>query len=277
MIATSVGVTARVLRGMGFLSRLESRIILGAAVIDDILGMIVLAVISSIGGSGETPHRIAIQVSIAVLFVLVVIILGEAFVKRLAGHGGEVEGEPLGKRKTVASLMRHETPIFMLAMVVCLGFSALASFLHLAAIIGAFLAGVAFAELREKHALDIKMQPIVNLLTPFFFVVMGLSVDLRGLGDVWLLTALVSVLAIGSKLLGCGLAAKGLGFDRALRIGIGMVPRGEVGIIVALVGLRLHSISTSLYSVVVIMSMITTLAAPPLLKLAFRNEARAGE
>jgi Kef-type K+ transport system membrane component KefB len=155
-----------------------------------------------------------------------------------------------------------------ISLALCLGLAASASFLGLAAIIGAFLAGMVLAEAKQRHTLERQIQPIMILLVPFFFVVTGAKVDLGQLGSLEALGILlvVTVLAVLSKLIGCGMGAWSLKKRSALIVGIGMVPRGEVGIIVASLGLQAGIFSGRIYAVIITMSLITSILAPPILK-----------
>jgi Kef-type K+ transport system membrane component KefB len=256
MVATSVGITARVLADLGVLQAVESRIILGAAVVDDVLGLLVLAVVSGLSEGNLSPldiGRLGVQ---AVAFVVGLALLGH----RLVGAAApKVEAARLNRSELAA------------ALAVCLGLAALAGWIGLAAIVGAFLAGMAFAEIRPRWDLENQVEPVYQLLVPFFFVITGARVDLAALFDPETAGLVLSVtgLAIAGKLLGCGAAAWGMGKRSMAIIGVGMVPRGEVGIIVATVGLSREVVSEELYGVVVAMSILTTLVAPPVLKVLF--------
>ena len=254
MVATSVGITARVLADAGVLSTRLARVILGAAVLDDILGMIVLAVVSSLSAGHINYLSLAIVAGEAAGFSLLVIFFGSRVVGRF--------------RPAVARL-HARNGAFVLSVILCLGLSLASVYIGMAAIIGAFLAGLALADHSEQYRLRENAHPIMEFLAPFFFVMLGVQVNLKTIGHPGLLgmIAMVCALAILSKLIGCGLGALSLGFRDALRIGVGMVPRGEVGLIVAGVGLRLHTISDAVYAVVLAMSIVTTLFAPPVLRL----------
>jgi len=141
----------------------------------------------------------------------------------------------------------------------------------LAAIIGAFLAGMAFAEFNDRWPCEESFESINEFLVPFFFVFVGISVDISSFGDVLFLAAIITLAAIASKFLGCFIGARKMGRQSAGIVGIGMVPRGEVGIVVASVGLGLGVITGSIFSVVVFMSIVTTIVAPPLLTWAFKR------
>ncbi len=260
MVATSVGITARVLADLQVLSTRVARVILGAAVIDDILGMIVLAVVSSLSAGRINYVSLAVVAAEAVGLSLVVLFFGSRLIGRF--------------QPTVARL-RARNAAFLWSVILCLGLSIASVYIGMAAIIGAFLAGLALADHSEQYHLRENTNPLVEFLSPFFFVLLGAQVDLHTLArrELLVMAGVISLLAIISKLIGCGLGAASLGLKDALRIGIGMVPRGEVGLIVAAVGLNLHTISDAVYGVVVLMSIVTTLFAPPVLRRILERPA----
>jgi Kef-type K+ transport system membrane component KefB len=257
MVATSVGITARVLADLGKLQTREARIILGAAVIDDILGMIVLAVVVGLGsGRGIGPAEIALIMAQALVFTVFVVIAGRYAVLRWSPH---------------LERLQIRNAAFIVAVLLMLGLAVVAARIGLAAIIGAFLAGMVMAELREQYELERQALPLYELLVPLFFVITGTNVDWRVFLDSSLLglALLVTVLAILGKLIGCGAGALGMGPRSIAIIGVGMAPRGEVGLIVANVGRSLDAVSDALFSTVVVMSVLTTLIVPPLLPLLY--------
>ena len=258
LVATSVGITARVLRDLGALGSREARIVLGAAVIDDILAMILLAVVNQLGVRAEVSAlAVALVVAQAVGLTLFVALIGSRAVGRFHLHLGRIPIE--------------HAPL-MLSLTLMLGLAALANLIGLAAIIGAFLAGMVLAEAAEHYALERATRPIYQFLVPFFFVIVGTRVDVGGFLSVETLgTALaVTAIAIAAKFLGAGLGGIGMGPRSMAIIGTGMVPRGEVGLIVANLGMLLGAVSPELFSVVVFMSVVTTVVAPPLLALLCR-------
>lgn len=254
MVATSVGITARVLADAGVLSTRMAQVILAAAVADDILGMIVLAIVSSLSSGQINYLQLAVVSSEALGLSALVIAFGSRVVKRI--------------HPTVANL-RIRSSAFILSVILCLGLSVASMYIGMAAIIGAFLAGLALADHSDQWRLQESAHPVVEFLAPFFFVLLGALVNLQTLAEPGMLSmvSVVSLLAAFGKVVGCGLGSLSMGLKDALRIGIGMVPRGEVGLIVAAVGLNLHTISDSIYAVVLLMSIVTTLAAPPVLRL----------
>lgn len=253
LVATSVGITARVLADAGVLSTRVARVILGAAVADDILGMIVLAIVSSLSTGRINYLQLGIVTLEAVGFSILIVFFGSRMV---------------GRFQTRVERLRTRNSAFVLSLILCLGLSLASIYIGMAAIIGAFLAGLALADYSERWRLRENAHPIMEFLAPFFFVLLGVQVNLRAIYQpalLWIM-GVVCVLAIVGKLVGCGLGALSLGFKNALRIGVGMVPRGEVGLIVAAVGLKLRTISPEVYTVVVVMSIVTTLFAPPVLR-----------
>ena len=253
MVATSVGITARVLADAGVLSTRLARVILGAAVLDDILGMIVLAVVSSLSTGRVNYLQLGIVTAEAIGFSVFMMMFGSRVVRHM---------QPRVEK------LRARNSAFILSIIFCLGLSLASLYIGMAAIIGAFLAGLALADHSEQWRLRENAHPVMEFLAPFFFVLLGAQVDLRSVIQPGVLgmAAVVCVLAIAGKLLGWGLGALSLGKGDALRVGVGMVPRGEVGLIVAGVGLTLHTISDAVYAVVLVMCMVTTVVAPPVLR-----------
>ncbi|MCX6652690.1 MAG: cation:proton antiporter [Methanomassiliicoccales archaeon] len=269
MVATSVGITARVLKDLGVMESIEGRVIIGAAVIDDVLGLIVLAMISGIAQGGTLNLAdIAVVAALAVAFVLVVIYISALLPKvRTSSPVMNV----LKKRKP-----RKAWSPLPLALLVCFGLSALASYLNLAAIVGAFLAGMLFAEFRDVWQSEEKFGPINELFVPFFFLFIGIQVKLGEFANTAIIVLMLAVIlvAIITKFVGCGLGARKLGARSAAVVGVGMIPRGEVGIIVASIGLSSGVIGNDLFTVVVAMSLVTTLLAPWLVTYAFNRKNR---
>jgi Kef-type K+ transport system membrane component KefB len=161
----------------------------------------------------------------------------------------------------------------VIALAICLGLSYAAVKIGMAAIIGAFFAGLAFAEYSPRWNLRSRVFSINEFLAPFFFFSMGARMNMNVFDRKLIVSAItISFLAIISKLVGCGLPVLHAGWKTSLKVGIGMVPRGEVGLIVALVGLQMNIVSESAYALVIFMTGITTLVAPPIMKLVFRDE-----
>jgi Kef-type K+ transport system membrane component KefB len=253
-VATSAGITARVLQELNVLGRKESRIIMGAAVIDDILAMLLLGVVTAIQSGGEIHlFRLVLVLVQALAFVAVIALVGT----RLMRASSSFLEAPLNPHSPLT-----------ISLAICLGLAAAASFFGLAAIIGAFLAGMIAAETKQRQSLEKQLQPINALLVPFFFVVTGSKVELKEIASKSALVtlALVTLIAIAGKLIACWFAALSVGRKSALVVGVGMVPRGEVGIIVASLGQRVGVLSGATFAIIVAMSLITSMITPPVLK-----------
>jgi Kef-type K+ transport system membrane component KefB len=288
LVATSVGITARVLDDMGMINSLEAKIILGAAVIDDILGMIVLTLVSGVAVGSLTVINIAVVVAEALLFVAIVTILGTRVVKYASGKRVvKFDRTTNGswaihyttrafKRDSWFDKLKQRQAPFVIILIVVFGLSAMASFVGLAAIIGAFFAGLIFSDSKETYELEQKFEPLNVLLVPFFFVVMGARVDFASFSSVIPLAIVITVIAILGKLIGCSIGAASRGERTALIVGAGMVPRGEVGIVVAMIGLNMATISQATYSVIVLVSIVTTLYAPFLIRTVIKAESKRG-
>lgn len=260
LVATSVGVTSQALGELGALSTTAGRVILAAAVIDDVLAMLILAVASGVAAGEVSVGRIITLLALALVFVAVVVVGGTRVLRR--------------RRSLLTDPAFAESP-FLPGMIIMLGLAALAAWIGLAAVIGAFLAGMVVGESAEKPALEREVAPVAAFFTPFFFGAIGAQIDLVTLGD-WLallLLGLVTAIAVVTKFAGALLGALSLGRRQAVLIGWGMVPRGEVGIVVAGLGLQAGAIGTGLYSVVVGMAVLTTLIVPPLLPWLVRRAA----
>jgi len=259
MVATSVGITARVLGQMGLLNTVTSRIILGAAVIDDVLGLIILAVVSSLAKGGVNYAQIATTAALAIGFTVIVALIGARAINKLQPR--------IQKLKVGQSYL-----VFGFSL--CLVLAYVASFIGVAAIIGAFLAGMAMSESAHETDMPIQAEAVTEFLLPFFLTSIGMKLKLDALmnREVILLAIVVTILAVVTKLFGCGLGALSLGLKNAMRVGMGMVPRGEVGIVVAQIGLGLAAVSDAIYGVVLVMAVATTLIAPPFLVLLYKGE-----
>jgi Kef-type K+ transport system membrane component KefB len=256
MVATSVGITARVLGDLGVLASYSARIILGAAVFDDILGMLLLAVVAGLAsGVGVGWIHLGVLTTEAAVFAIFMIFLGSRMIRPL--------------RRRVERLSTHNAPL-ILALAICLLFSWMAAKIGMAAIIGAFFAGLVFADYSPEWELLPNVDSITDFLSPFFFFSIGSRLDISMLtGNLLFAAIVVSLLAIISKLVGCGLPLLNEGWHTVLTVGVGMMPRGEVALIVALVGLNSHIVTQPTYAIVVFMSAVTTLLAPPLLRYLF--------
>jgi Kef-type K+ transport system membrane component KefB len=263
MVATSVGITAQVLSGKGLLHRTSSKIILAAAVIDDVLGLLVLAVVSSITHGKLNFLQLGLTALAASAFTVIVAKWGTHTVGRVVPH--------------VDRSLKVAEARFVLAMSLLFALALMAVYTGVAAIVGAFLAGLALGESAGDRERDLA-QGVSELLVPFFLAGIGLHVDLSAFAHLKtaLLAAVILAAAVISKFIGCGLGAVGMGKADALRVGVGMIPRGEVGMVVAQIGLGFGILSQTSYGVVVFMSVATTIVAPPLIKIAYRRLLEEG-
>jgi Kef-type K+ transport system membrane component KefB len=268
LTATSVGITARVLKDLGCSERNESRIILGAAVIDDVFGLVILAVVVGVitaADRGDTiaPSDVALTLGKAAGFLLGSLVLGVLLSQKLF---------------SLASKLRARGVLLAIGLAFCFLLSWLASLIGLAPIVGAFAAGLILEEVhyrdfidRGEHDLEELINPISSFLVPIFFVLMGMRTDLRFFaqpGVLGLAGALTIAAIIGKQACSLGVVTKGI--DR-LTVGLGMIPRGEVGIIFANIGLGLsvggvRIVSEATFSAVVVMVIVTTMVTPPALK-----------
>jgi Kef-type K+ transport system membrane component KefB len=257
LTATSVGITARVLSDLGHLKSDESQVILGAAVLDDILGLVLLTVVSGMAaGKKLTAGGIAGVFALAFGFVLLSVVVGSLLAPRLI---------------RLVSRLRVGKALFFASLMFAFGLAYLADVAGSALIIGAFAAGLVLARTDRGRDIEHEVHDAAQFFIPIFFVSVGAAVDLKAISPLsagtrpfFVIGILLTVVAILGKLL-AGYAA----FRRPLRrlvIGVGMVPRGEVGLIFAQLGLSAGILSTGLYSSVALMVMITTFVAPPALR-----------
>jgi Kef-type K+ transport system membrane component KefB len=261
MVATSVGITAQVLATKGLLQVRASKIILAAAVVDDVLGLLVLAVVSSLARGAINVAGLATTAGLAAGFTFIVAKWGTRTMEKVVPRMQE--------------RLRVGEAQFALAMVLLFALSLLAVYVGVAAIVGAFLAGMALAESVGPRVHDLA-HGVTELLVPFFLAGIGMHLSLAAFSSPSTLALALAILvaAVLSKFVGCGLGALRLGRADAVRIGVGMVPRGEVGMVVAQIGLGMGVIAPHVYGVVVFMAVATTLVAPPLLNLAYRDLLR---
>jgi Kef-type K+ transport system membrane component KefB len=257
MTATSVGITARVLSDMGKLSLPEARIILGAAVIDDVLGIVILSAVEGIAGSGSMSWGgIARTALLAAAFLTAALWAGPLLTRQLV---------------TVVRRMRVRGVLVGTAVGFAFAMALAAHAAGTALIVGAFTAGILLAGTDKREDVERDIQPVVDVFAPVFFVMVGARVQLSVLNPmvpenrVMLgLAALLIVAAILGKV-ASGLAVFKKGLNR-WSVGFGMIPRGEVGLIFAQIGLNSGAIDPALYAAVVLMVVVTTFVAPPLLK-----------
>jgi Kef-type K+ transport system membrane component KefB len=254
LAATSVGITSAAMMQLDMIRTRAARTVLGAAIVDDILALILVAVASGIAAEG----------GLAVTEVLVVAGLAVAFVAFFALGGTRL----IAQRPQIFEAPRFSESPLLPAVLLCLGVAALAAQIGLAAIIGAFLAGLMVAETKEQHPIEDEVAPLYAFFPPFFFAFIGIELDLGALldGETLALLALVTAVAAASKLAGAWIGARGMERREAWIVAVGMIPRGEVGIIVASIGAASGVVDAQLFAVVVAMSIATTVAVPPVLR-----------
>jgi Kef-type K+ transport system membrane component KefB len=266
LTATSVGITARVLSDLGRMSTIEARIIIGAAVIDDVLGLVILTVVSGLAtGTSLGPLGILRILAVAVGFLVVAVLVGRYVAPKLFDQ-------------VVRMQVRYGLLVFAIAFALAL--SSIAALAGSALIIGAFAAGLILSGTNQFDTIEREVRPVASIFTPIFFVSVGASVNLRLLDPsrpesaaLLGVAAVITLLAIVGKL-AAGWAAPWVKYRR-LVVGVGMVPRGEVGLIFADIGRRAGILNEGVFGAILLMVMATTFVAPPGLKALFgssRNE-----
>ncbi len=274
LTATSVGITARVLKDLQKSQTPEARIVLGAAVIDDVLGLVILAVVSGIisaadHGTELSVGEVAVTLAKAVGFLVGSLVLGVWLSPRLF---------------SLASQLKARMVLLAFGLGFCFALAWLADFIGLAPIVGAFAAGLILEDVhfkdfkdKEPQTLEELVHPISYFLVPVFFVLMGMRTDLEAFAapGVLGLAAALCVVAIIGKLVS-GIGARGKGIDR-LSVGVGMIPRGEVGLIFASIGTQLTVkgeavVDPRIFSAVVLMVIVTTMVTPPVLKWSLNRK-----
>jgi len=263
LTATSIGISTRVLAELGFLHTVEGRVVLGAAVLDDIIGLVILSVIATFAaGVAVTTAGVVRTIAVAFGFVVITLLAGGYVVP------------PLFR---AAKRLRSPTTIAVLGLVFAFALAALAGLLGSAVIVGAFVAGVLLNGIQQRNEILEFSAPIGSLLTPIFFATVGASVDLRALVEPR--TLLITVVLLVAGVIGKMVAAyvpvwfKG----NKMLIGTAMLPRGEVELIVAQTGLAIGALDASLFGAITIMVVLTTLVSPPLIKAVARRDPRARE
>lgn len=262
-VATSVGITARILAEKRKMASPEGVTILAGAVFDDVFGIVTLAIVMgmakvSIGGGEINWIEIGIIAAKAIGFFVVVTSLGLVFARKITGA-----------IKQFKSREMMVSTCFGLALLL----AGLAEMAGLAMIIGAYIMGLALSRTDLSHEIEHHLQGVYNIMVPIFFCVMGMMVDFSAMKPVLVFGSVYSLLAVGAKVAGCGLPALLMKFNLrgAMRIGLGMLPRGEVALIVAGIGLASGIIDQGIFGVAIMMTVITTMLAPPLLVKSFEG------
>ncbi len=263
LTATSIAISIQVLSEFGKIKSPEARLIIGAAIVDDILAIAILSVVTSIGGDVSQLNVMDIIFTIlkvlgffAIMLIVSIIVMPKIITPRLWKAKGSVEG---------------------IATASFFGASALAGSIGLSPIVGAFAVGMALSTTKVFDKIEGYIGKIGLIFAPLFFAIIGAQVDLRGIDlEIVILSSIIIVVAVFTKLLGCGLPAWMFLKSRKLgmRVGIGMISRGEVGLIVAGVGLSAGVLTSSVYSTMVLMVIATTIITPIWLKMDYRKDQR---
>jgi Kef-type K+ transport system membrane component KefB len=269
LTATSIGITAKVLAEIQQLSTKEGQIIIGAAVLDDVLGIIVLAVVASLAKTGE----VQIGNIITLIISATVFLVGAILVGRLLSPYFVM----------LVNQLKTRGQLLLAALIVAFGLSYIAAAIQLEAILGAFAAGLVLAETEKQRELEEQVVPVADVLVPVFFVAVGAKTDLSVLNpsvpsnrEGLVIAAFLVVVAIVGKVI-TGFTVFGSEPTNRLAIGVGMIPRGEVGLVFAGVGTASGVLSDSLDAAIIMMVILTTFVAPPLLRVAFKRGESLGD
>ena len=268
LTATSIAISIQVLSEFGKIKTPEARLIIGAAIVDDILAIAVLSVVTSIAGSDGGVDNIDItEITItilkvlgffAIMLVVAVVVIPKIITPRLWKAKGSVEG---------------------IATAAFFGAAALAGSIGLSPIVGAFAVGMALSTTKVFDKIESYIGKIGLIFAPLFFAIIGAQVDLRAVDlNILILSGVIVVVAVATKLFGCGLPAMYFlkSKQKGMRVGIGMISRGEVGLIVAGVGVTAGVLTSEVYSTIIIMVVVTTIITPIWLKIEYRKEQKSG-
>lgn len=259
LIATSIGITARVLEELGKMDLLETNIILEASVMDDILTLLIFAVIMGGITSQMNPMSVLLLVFKIIGFILAFLIVGRKFLPYL-----------------LRLCLKSETQDTLLILTISLGLfaSILAEFVGLAYIAGALLLGLLLSDSQLRPVIEDRLEPICNLLVPVFFVLIGLEFQLDNFSAIFVSGMIATIFAILGKIIGCGLVSYYEGFQpfQALRIGIAMIPRAEVPLVIATIALKAGIISHNIFSVAIFLTVATSIITVILLNLSFSGK-----
>ncbi|MCG7381938.1 cation:proton antiporter [Paenibacillus sp. ACRRY] len=264
--ATSVSISVQVLKEMNQLHSREATTILGAAVVDDVLVVVLLAVLTSFFGTGASGDvSIPLLIGKKIIFFAVVGALGWLVVPKVLSW---------------SSKLRVSEPVLSIALVFCFAFAYFGEKMGIAGIIGAFAAGIAVSQTEHKHHVEKRVEPIAySIFVPVFFVSIGLNVSFDGVGSQMGFLIVLTIMAVCTKWFGGAIGARITGFNMrsALSIGSGMVSRGEVALIIAATGLQAGLLMQQHFTTIIITIILTTLIAPPMLKILFKDDRIAVE
>lgn len=263
LVATSVAITAGVMKEMGIIGSRPAKVILGAAVVDDILGMIVLAISTELASEiGIDVLSLAWIMIAAVLFVVVGAFIGSKYVSKLidaVDRKGTLHGMPGSG--------------FLAALMFAFLYAFIGEMIGVSAIVGAFVAGTSFASCEHGQKFRMNAELLSWVLAPIFFISCGILVNIVLPLEIWIFALVLTVVAVLTKLIGCGIPARALGLSNreSVAVGIGMIPRMEIAIFIALYALGKGIITQDVYSIIVLMGLLTALVAPPLLKRVMKD------
>lgn len=255
LVATSVGITIRVLQELGYSKRISAKIILAAAILDDILGLLVLAIVKNAALGKTNALELALLGIQAVTFVLFISTIGPRITR---------------KRKTFFSNLSCDF-LFELSLVLMISLAILAEEIGLAAIVGSFLAGLVLSEIREFTTIEDRYRTISWFFVPFFFGLLGTHIDFSAFAKTKTILEvfIFTVVAILGKLIGGYFGAIKTGKRTALEVGVGMIPRGEVGIVVAGLALSYKVVSPEVYASLIATVLLTTIISPFMIKAVY--------
>ncbi|MBR8827536.1 MAG: cation:proton antiporter [Gomphosphaeria aponina SAG 52.96 = DSM 107014] len=269
LTATSIGITAKVLAELGQLSSKEGQIIIGAAVLDDVLGIIILAVVASLAKTGEIQISNVIYLIISAgVFLVGAILIGRLLTPYLVG---------------LVNNMKTRGQLLITSLIFCFTLSYIANVIQLEAILGAFAAGLVLAETEKRQELEQQVIPVADIFVPIFFVSVGAKTDLSVLNPAipsnregLIIATFLIVVAILGKVI-TGFTVFGQPHINKLAIGVGMIPRGEVGLVFAGVGSASGALSEATDAAIIMMVIITTFVAPPMLRFVFKETVSSSD
>jgi Kef-type K+ transport system membrane component KefB len=261
LVATSVAITAGVTSELGMLGTPVAYAIVGAAVVDDVLGMLVLAISRGLTVGGLDPVGVTAIVLLAILFIVLGAWIGSKVLTKLV-FNVQISG------------YRRKLPMsgFILALTIAFLYAFIAELIGLSAIVGAFVAGTAFSGSALRDGFRKGTMYLEALFVPLFFVSLGVIVDIYAIGDALWFAIVLTLVAIATKVVGCGIPARLSGMKDwdSLAVGVGMMPRMEIALVIAFIGLSSGIIEEKVYSVVVFMGLATAIFAPTLLKMILK-------
>jgi len=270
LTATSIAITANVLQELDQLQTNAAKVVIGAAVIDDILGLLALSISNEAASGSVDGISIALMTIKAVAFVVIGAAVGVLIISRIIEY---IDETPFAGK--------YPEFTFIFAMMMAFVYGILAETVGLSAIVGAFIAGVSFNEIKLKQGHDLKEGAgyLQIIFASIFFLSLGIMVDLKALtSEIVLFLVVLTIIAVVTKLIGCGVPAyfSGMSIKESCIVGFGMAPRGEVAMIVALIGLQKGVINQGIYVTIIIMSLLTTMFTPLIYRNCFFRDCKNG-